>query len=58
MVISILYNLSKKYYNHNSNIKCVNSIIKYIVFKSFYYIICLDVVLLFMIFKVLIIYFY
>ena len=38
------------YYNHNSNIKCVDSIIKYISFKLIHYAINLDVVLFFMIF--------
>ena len=31
--------------SYNNNIKCVDSIIKYIDFESFYYIINLDVVL-------------
>ena len=38
------------YYSHNSNIKCINSIIKYIGFESIYYAINLNVVSFFMIF--------
>ena len=39
------------YSSHNSNINCVDSTIKYIDFKLFYYIINLDVVLSFMVFN-------
>ena len=39
------------YYNHNSNIKYIDSTIKYIGFESFYYAINLDVVLSFMVFS-------
>ena len=38
------------YYSHNSNIKCVNSTIKYIGFESIHYIINLEHVSSFMIF--------
>ena len=39
------------YYNHNSNIKCVDSTIKYIGFESIHYIINLNVVLSFIVFS-------
>ena len=39
------------YSSHNSNIKCVDSIIKCIGFESFHYVINLDVVSSFMIFN-------
>ena len=51
MVVSLLYNLSQRYFSHNSNIKCVNSIIKYIGFESFHYVINLNVVSSFMVFS-------
>ena len=51
MVIGMLYNYSKIYSNHNSNIKYVDLIIKYINFKSFHYVINLYVILSFMVFK-------
>ena len=41
----------KTYSIHNSNIKYVDSTIKYIDFESFYYVINLDVVLSFMVFN-------
>ena len=39
------------YYNYNSNIKCIDSTIKYIGFESFYYVINLDVVSPFIVFS-------
>ena len=39
------------YFYHNSNIECVGSTIKYIYFKSIYYVINLNVILLFIIFS-------
>ena len=46
---------SYRYYNHNINIKYVDSIIKYVDFKPILYIINLDAVSLYMVFKMLII---
>ena len=39
------------YYNHNSNIKCIDSTIKCIDFESFHYVISIDVVSSFMVFS-------
>ena len=39
------------YFNHNSNIKCIGSIIKYIVFKSIYHTINLNIVSSFIVFS-------
>ena len=44
MAVNILQNWSQIYYSHNSNIKCIDSTIKYIDSESFYYVINLDVV--------------
>ena len=43
MVISMLQNLSQKYYSHNINIKCVDSTLKCIDFELFHYTINCDV---------------
>ena len=51
MVISMQQNLSQRYSSHNSNIICVDSIIKCIDFESFHYTINLDIVLSFMVFS-------
>ena len=51
MVVSMLQKWSQRYYNHNSNIKCVDSTIKCISFESFHYAINLDVVLSYMVFN-------
>ena len=51
MVVSILQNWSQRYSSHNINIKCVDSIIKYIGFESFHYAINLNVVLSFVVFS-------
>ena len=51
MVVSILQNWSKKYFSHNSNIKCVDSTIKCIGFASFHKTINLDDVSSFMVFN-------
>ena len=48
---SVLQNSNHKYYNHNINIKCVDSIIKYKYFESIHYIINLNVVSSFIIFN-------
>ena len=40
----MLYNLNHVYFNHNNNIKCIDSTIKYIVFESIHYVINLNVV--------------
>ena len=37
MVVSMLQNWSHRYYSHNSNIKCVGSIIKWLVFEPIHY---------------------
>ena len=47
----MLQNWSQKYSSHNNNINCVESTIKCIGFKSFHYIINLDVISLFMVFS-------
>ena len=47
----MLQNLSHKHYRHNNNIKHVNSTIKFIGFESFYYVIDLNVVSLFVVFN-------
>ena len=47
----MLYNLSYRYYSHNSNIKYVNLTIKCIDFESFYYAINLNVVSSFIVFS-------
>ena len=47
----MLQNWNQRYYSHNSSIKCVDSTIKCIGFKSFHYAINLDVVSSFMIFS-------
>ena len=39
------------YYSHNSNVKCVDLIIKCIYFESFRYVINLNIILSFMIFN-------
>ena len=39
------------YYSHNSNIKCIDLIIKYIDFESYHYAINLDVVSSFVVFS-------
>ena len=39
------------YFSHNSNIKCIDSIIKYIGFEPFHYAINLDVVSSFVVFS-------
>ena len=46
------------YSNHNNNIKCVDSTIKYIGFESIDYVINLDAFSSFMIFRILVICFY
>ena len=51
MVVSMLQNLSQRYYSHNSNIKYVDSTIKCIDFESFYYVINLDIVSSFVVFS-------
>ena len=51
MVINMLQNWSHRYSNHNSNIKYLGSIIKYIGFKLIHYAINLDVVSSFMVFS-------
>ena len=51
MIVSILQNLSKMYFCHNSNIKCVDSTIKCIGFESFHYTINIDVISSFMVFN-------
>ena len=51
MVVSMLQNRSQKYFSHNSNIKYINSIIKYIGFESFHYTINIDVVSSYVIFN-------
>ena len=51
MIDSMLKNWSQRYYSHNSNIKCVDSTIKCIGFKSFHYAINLDVVSSFVVFN-------
>ena len=50
MVVSMLHNMSQRYYCHNSNMKCVDSTMEYIGFESFHYAINLDVVSSFMVF--------
>ena len=47
----MLQNQSQSYYSNNSNIKCVDSTIKYIGFESFHYAINLDIVSSFMVFS-------
>ena len=44
MTVNILQNWSQIYSSHNSNIKCIDSTIKYIGSELFYYAINLDVV--------------
>ena len=51
MVVGQLHNWSQRYYGHNSNIKCVDSTIKCIVFESFHYAINLDVFSSFVVFN-------
>ena len=51
IVVSMLKNLNERYCSHNSNIKYVDSIIKYIDFESFHYGFRLNVVLSFMVFN-------
>ena len=51
IVVSMLQNLSQRYYSHNSNIKYVDSTIKCIDFESFYYVINLDIVSSFVVFS-------
>ena len=51
MVTNMLQNLSHGYSSHNSNIKCVSSIIKCIDFESIHYDINLDVISSFMNFR-------
>ena len=51
MTVNILQNWSHIYSSHNSNIKCIDSTIKYIGFESFYYAINLDVVLSIVVFN-------
>ena len=51
MVVNMLQNISKIYYNHNSNFKYLDSTIKYIDFESFHYNINMDVISLFMVFN-------
>ena len=47
----MLYNLSQKYYSHNSNIKYIDSTIKCIDFKLFHYVINLDAVSSYVVFN-------
>ena len=51
MVISMLQNLSQMYYSYYSNIKCIDLTIKCIDFKSFHYVINLNVVSSFVVFN-------
>ena len=51
IVVNILQNWSYRYSIHNSNIKCVESIIKYIDFESINHVINLDPISSFMIFN-------
>ena len=51
MIVSTLQNYCQKYYSYNSNIKCVDSIIKCIGFESFHYFINMKVVSSFIIFS-------
>ena len=51
MVVNILQNITKIYFNHNSNIKYLDSTIKYIGFESFRYNINMDVISSFMFFN-------
>ena len=51
MVVNMLQNRSHRYFSHKSNIKNIDSIIKYIGFESIHYVINLDVVSSFMIFN-------
>ena len=47
----MLQNLSQRYFSHNSNIKYVDSTIKYIGFESFHYVINLNDVSSFVVFS-------
>ena len=44
MIINVLYNWSYIYFSYNNNIKYIDSIIKYIDFKSINYIINLNII--------------
>ena len=58
MIVNMLKNQIHTYFSHNNNIKCVDSTIKYIDFKSIHYAINIDVVSSFMFLMILFLCFY
>ena len=51
MVVNMLQSCNHRHSSHNSNIKCIGSTIKYIVFDLIHYAINLDVVSLYVVFN-------